>query len=322
MRKIITMLFVLFIFAGITNAQTLEENLQKVGPKYAALYLQPLVDGLGTNINSNYFYSANVPFDKKMPMGFNVGIRLRFMNTFMSSDDQKFNYSYADSFAVSPGVYTKGTYKVQDAPTVIGEDKEAIAKFYDQNGVYVPGQDLTLIGGVLKTTSVPFFLPEITFGTLYGTDASISFLPSVKVGDVGSISFFGFTIRHNISHYFPKSPVDIAIQGGYQGMKFTEPDNNDLWKSGNFFINGQVSKTINFFTGYGALQYENFGADVSYNYVSSSGTKTPVKVSLDGNNNFRLILGGTVRAGFFAFNLDANIGKRFAISSGINFIIL
>ncbi len=322
MRKIITLLFVLFISAGITNAQTLEENLQKVGPNYAKLYLQPLVDGLGTNINSNYFYTANVPFDKKIPMGFNVGVRLRFMGTFMSSDDQKFNYSYADSFSVAPGVYTRGTYKVQDAPTVIGEKTNAVAKFYDQNGVYVPGQDLTLIGGVAKTTAIPFFLPEITFGTLYGTDASVSFLPGVKVGDYGSLSFFGFTIRHNISHYFPKSPVDIAIQGGYQGMKFTEPDNNDLWKSGNFFINGQVSKTFSFFTGYGALQYESYNTDVSYNYVNSTGTKTPVKVSLDGNNNFRLVLGGTVRTGFFAFNLDANIGKRFAISSGINFIIL
>lgn len=322
MRKIITLFFIFLMSASISLAQDgLEDKLQKVGPNYAKLYLQPMVDALGTNMNSNYFYSANVPFDKKIPMGLNLGFRLRFMGTFMSSDDQKFNYSYADSILVS-GSYMKGTYKVQDAPTVIGEDKEPVGKFYDQNGVYVPGQDITLIAGAVKTTTVPFFLPEITFGSLYGTDGSISFLPSVKVGDVGSLSFFGFTIRHNVSHYFPKSPVEVAIQGGYQGMKFTEPDNNDLWKSGNFFINGQVSKTISFFTGYGALQYENFSTDVSYNYVSSTGTKTPVKVSLDGNNNFRLILGGTVRTGFFAFNLDANIGKRFAISSGINFIIL
>lgn len=321
MRKLITLLLVLFISASVTKAQNLEENLQKVGPNYAKLYLQPLVDALGTNLNSNYFFDAHVPFDKKVPMGFNVGIRFRLMNTFMSSDDQKFSYSYADSFAVG-GSYTKGTYRVQDAPTAIVEKTAAIGKFYDQNGNYVSGQDITLIGGVLKTTSVPFFIPEITFGTLYGTDGSISFLPKIKVGDIGSVSYFGFTLRHNLSHYFPKSPVDFAVQGGYQGMYFTEPDNNDLWKSGNFFINGQVSKSYKFLTGYAALQYESFKADFSYNYVSSNGTKTPVKVTVDGNNNFRFVIGGTVRTGFFAFNLDANIGKRFAISSGINFIIL
>ncbi|MFA7361664.1 MAG: DUF6588 family protein [Candidatus Kapaibacterium sp.] len=321
MRKFITLLFVLFISAGIANAQGLEEKLQKVGPDYAKLYMQPLVDALGTNMNSNYFYDAYVPFDKKVPIGFNVGIRFRFMNTFMSSDDQKFNFSYADSIAVGGG-YAKGTYRAQDAPTAIGDKTEAIGKFYDQNGNYVPGQDITLIGGAFKTTSVPFFIPEITFGTLYGTDGSISFLPKIKISDVGSLSYFGFTLRHNISHYFPKSPVDIAVQGGYQGLSFTEPDNNDLWKSGNFFINGQVSKTYKILTGYAALQYENFKADFSYNYLHSNGTKTPVKVTVDGNNNFRFVIGGTVKVGFFAFNLDANIGKRFAISSGINFIIL
>lgn len=322
MKKIITLFTFVLIFAGLANAQDdLGAKLEKVGPNYAKLYLQPLADAIGTNLNSNYFYTAYVPFDKKLPMQFNIGVRLRLMNTFMSSDDQKFNYSYADSFAVSPGVYTKGTYKVTDAPTAIGDKTAAIGKFYDVNGNYVPGQDITLIGGAVKTTSVPLIMPEITFGTLYGTDASISFLPKVKVGDVGSISFFGFTIRHNLSHYFPKSPVDFAIQGGFQGMYLTEPNNNDLWKSNNFFINGQVSKTYEFVTGYAALQYENYKVDVSYNYVNQ-GTNVPVKVTLEGNNNFRAIIGATLRTGFFAFNIDANIGKRFALSTGLNFIIM
>lgn len=323
MVKVVTFFVLAILFAGLAKAQDdLGAKLEKVGPNYAKLYLQPLADAIGTNLNSNYFYTANVPFDKKLPMQFNIGVRLRLMNTFMSSDDQKFSYSYADSVAPSVGsAYIKGTYRVTDAPTAIGDKTEAIGKFYDLNGNYVPGQDITLIGGAFKTTSVPLIMPEITFGTLYGTDASISFLPKIKVGDVGSISFFGFTIRHNLSHYFPKSPVDFAIQGGFQGMYLTEPNNNDLWKSNNFFINGQVSKTYEFVTGYAALQYENFKADISYNYVHQ-GNNVPVKLTVEGNNNFRAIIGATLRTGFFAFNLDANIGKRFAISSGFNFIIL
>ena len=97
MKKIITLFTFVLIFAGLANAQDdLGAKLEKVGPNYAKLYLQPLADAIGTNLNSNYFYTAYVPFDKKLPMQFNIGVRLRLMNTFMSSDDQKFNYSYAD----------------------------------------------------------------------------------------------------------------------------------------------------------------------------------------------------------------------------------
>ncbi len=319
MKKLLLILLFFCVLVNVSYSQDLGERLQKVGSNYAKIYLQPFADALGTNLNSNYFYNANVPFDKKKPVDFHIGIRIRFMNTFLSSDDQKFNFSYTDTAVVS-GTPVVGTYVVQNAPTVIGESDPAIAKFY-YNGTYYPGNDLTLIGGVVKTTSIPLAMPEIMIGSVYGTDATISLLPAVNISDFGKFSFFGFTIRHNLSHYFKDSPVDFAIQGGYQGMALTESNNNDLWKSTNFFINGQVSKTYKFVTGYAALQYEKYKADVSYNYIDN-GVKYPIAFTLDGNNNFRGVLGFSLKAGFFVWNFDVNVGKRVALSSGFNFAIM
>jgi hypothetical protein len=133
---------------------------------------------------------------------------------------------------------------------------------------------------------------------------------------------FGFTIRHNFSHYVKNSPVDYSLLAGYQRMSLTESDDNDLWKSNSYFINGQLSKTFaGLFTAYLGLQYENFEADVSYNYIDN-GDKIPVTFTVEGDNNFRGVIGGTVRTGFFAFNLDANIASQFALSCALNFIIL
>lgn len=320
MKKLILLFsFVSFLFADV-NAQNLEEKLQKVGPEYGKLYLQPLADAMGVNVNSNFFYSASVPFNSKKPVEFNIGLRLRFMNTFMTSEDQKFNFSYQDTGLVM-GLPVLGTYSVTDAPTVIGNENEAIAKF-TYNGVYYPENDIEAIGGIVSTKYVPLFIPEIIFGTVYATDASLILLPTIHVEDFGSFRMFGFTVRHNLSHYIKNSPIDYSIMGGYQRMSLTEEDNNDLWKSKSFFINGQVSKSFaGLLTVYAALQYEKFTADVSYNYVSN-GDKIPVAFSLDGQNNFRGIVGTTLRTGFFAFNLDANVGKKFALSCAFNFIFM
>ncbi len=319
MKKLL--LYFLFLLAASNlHSQSLEENLQQVGPLYGQRYLQPLANAMGLDVNSNLFYNAYVPFDSKKPAQFNIGIRLRLMNTFLSSEDQVFNYSYQDTGLVN-GLPVTGTYTVVNAPTVIGETEPPTAKF-TYNGTYYPENDIQLIGGIVQTKNVPMFIPEIAFGTVYATDASIILLPTISVEDFGSFRMFGFTLRHNLSHYVKNSPVEYALQGGYQRMSLTESDNNDLWKSNSYFINGQLSKTFaKIFTAYAALQYENFEADVSYNYIDN-GDKIPISFKLYGDTKFRGVIGGTVRTGFFAFNLDANIGAKFALSCAFNFIIL
>lgn len=322
MKKLLllfSVVFVSLVSAGL-QAQSLEERLQKVGPNYGKLYVQPLADGMGMDVNSNLFYTAYVPFNSKKPAQFTCGIRLRFMNTFLSSEDQKFNYSYNDTGEVN-GLPVLGTYSVINAPTIIGNETPSVAKF-TYNGTYYPQNDIELIGGIVTTKSIPMFIPEINFGTVYGTDASIILLPTINIHDLGAFRMFGFTIRHNLSHYVKNSPVDYSILGGYQRMSLTETDDNDLWKSNSYFFNGQISKTFaGFFTAYAALQYEHFEADVSYEYVSDS-TEYPVTFTVEGDTKFRGVIGGTLRSGFFAFNLDANIGAKFALSCGFNFIIM
>lgn len=316
-------LILIFLFALVSSnifAQSLEQNLQQVGPIYGKLYVQPLVDAMGTDVNSNFFYTANVPFNSKKPAEFNIGIRLRVMNTFLSSKDQVFDYDYADTGIVN-GVPVEGTYSVVNAPTVIGDKQPAVARF-TYNGVYYPDNDIEVIGGVFKTTSVPLVIPEITFGTVYATDASIILLPTIDITDLGKFRMFGFTLRHNFSHYVENSPVDYSLMVGYQKMSLTEDNDNDLWKSSSYFINGQLSKTFaGLFTPYIAVQYEQFKADISYNYTDN-GENIPVTFSADGATNFRGVLGATVKTGFFAFNLDANLGAKFALSCAFNFIIM
>ncbi|HQY20451.1 MAG TPA: hypothetical protein PK294_12480 [Ignavibacteria bacterium] len=319
MKKLI-LLFLFILISTYASSQTLEENLQQVGPNYGKLYLQPLVDAMGTDVNSNFFYTAYVPYDSKKPVQFNIGLRFRAMNTFLSSVDQVFDYTYSDTLTVN-GVRYSGAYSVENAPTVIGNKTEAVAKF-TSNGVYYPEFDLELIGGIINTTLVPLVIPEITFGTVYGTDASIILLPTIDLNDLGKFRMFGFTLRHNFSHYVKDSPVDYSIMVGYQRMSLTENNNNDLWKSKSFFINGQLSKTFGgIFTPYMAIQYEQFKADISYIF-NNFGQVFPVSFSVDGATKFRGVLGATVKAGFFAFNVDANLGEKFALSCAFNFIIM
>ena len=140
--KKLSLLFLFVLISANAFGQTLEENLQQVGPNYGKLYVQPLVDAMGTDVNSNFFYTANVPYDSKKPVQFNLGIRFRAMNTFLTSVDQVFDYTYSDTLIVN-GVSYSGAYSVVNAPTVIGNKTEAVAKF-TSNGVYYPELDLEL----------------------------------------------------------------------------------------------------------------------------------------------------------------------------------
>ncbi|HMQ67841.1 MAG TPA: hypothetical protein PKA90_02230 [Ignavibacteria bacterium] len=319
MIKLLLFVSIFFLLIRTSYSQNLNIKLSEVGESYAQEYVKPGIDGIGSNINSGFFNTAYVPYNKTKPVEFNFNFSLRFFGTFFPSSSQSFDLSYLDSLEIK-GVTRQVQYSVTNAPTVIGDTRAAIATgYFTDNGDPAPPQEL--IGGIVNTTVLPLFFPQFQFGTIYGTDAAIRFLPKIKVGEYGSFSFFGFAIRHNLDHYFKNAPLNFSIQAGYQINNIDDDTDFRILKGTDYFVNLQASKDFtSVFTLYGGLQLEKYKGEINYVYVQDpNDPNNDIAVSFDqtADDKFRVILGGNLNFGYFNFNLDANISNRFTLTSGL-----
>ena len=268
MKKIISVFLFLFLLLNNSFSQSTDIKLSKVGESYAQEYVKPGIDGIGANINSGFFNTAVVPYNKLQPVSFNINFSLRFFGSFFGESSRSFDLSYLDTVIVE-GVARQVQYSVTNAPTIIGSKENAVATgYFTDNNQPAPPQEL--IGGVINTSVVPLFFPQIQIGNFYGTDAVIRFLPNIDVGEYGRFNFFGFAIRHNLDHYFSNSPFNFAIQAGYQINNVDDNTDFRILKATDFFVNLQASKSFSsLFTLYGGLQFEKYKADINYTYVQN-----------------------------------------------------
>jgi len=116
-------------------------------------------------------------------------------------------------------------------------------------------------------------IPQLEFGSLFGTEALVRFIPPVKMDDkIGKFAFWGIGLKHSISQYFGETGYfDMAAQIVYQGtyLKNSIKESGaeldaraDIWD-----FNIQISKnfwnSIDFYTG---LSYDILNINTNYKY--------------------------------------------------------
>ena len=89
-----TITLALFFYAMLISADSFSQNLNvklsKVSEDYAKAYVKPGIDGIGSNINSGFFNTAEVPFNKSKPVEFNFNFSLKFFGSFFPSSSRSF----------------------------------------------------------------------------------------------------------------------------------------------------------------------------------------------------------------------------------------
>lgn len=290
MRKSTAMLILAFFLSSVTYAQV-GDRFEKLSESNMKSYAQPFATALGTALNSGGYHSASIAD----LFGFSISFRAMYI---MVPDDQT---------TFTPSV--PAGYTASQTATIFGKDGKAFA---GPNGyiVYPPGIDIT---------SVPFAIPQVA-GSFMGTELMLRYFPKISIGET-DLNFFGFGVRHSVSRYIPLVPVDIAVQFLYNSLTVT-----DLIDLSNIAFNAHASKSFGLFTLYGGLQYESTTFDVTYDIKGDPSSGDPglqqdkqVKVSIDGDNNFRFTLGGALTLAVVVLNVDFSLGSQSVISSGLSF---
>jgi hypothetical protein len=345
-----TVIFFMLIFSGISllSAASLDETLESLSGTAAKAYVTPIVSGFGTNINGGWFHKS----PKSSFLGLNFEIGLVAMATMFGDEDEHFStegnfrFNYSQALQLTENVdenvrdYVIEAILMQEfvigmfGPTIIGPDDEYInLVFYEKeieftddlgnsDSVIVPGKTIeTEIYGILNgLPALPMFAPQISIGTVFGTQFTARFLPPYEIEDLGEVSYYGAGLQHNIKSWLPLPlPVDVSLSGFYQTLNL-----GDYVSAGGFAAGFNVSKTFGprmlSVTPYAGFMLESSKMEFAYDYdVSPDIDPLKIKFQIEGENKSRLIIGSSFRVGVLHLNADYNIGNYNSATLGFAF---
>jgi hypothetical protein len=274
-------------------AQTdLETALKQYNSQTVKGYIQPLADMFGANMQAGFYHSAAIPSS-----GFHFSFQIIGMGSLL--DDSQKEY-----VAPTPEGWTPASFKTA---TIFGGKGTEVSHSINP-GLKYKGSD-----GIFNTKFVPLAAPQITIGSLFGTELSFRFVPIPKMSEdqFPSGSLWGVGLRHSISQYIDDSPVDIAVGGFMSSFKF-----GDLIDFKGYAVGAQASKEFSILILYTGMSYEK--SDMNLKYTTTDPSVAPlVDMNLNGANNFRFTVGAGLSLWIIHLFADANFGTVTNFSAGI-----
>jgi hypothetical protein len=350
-------------FAQENDERSLEETLSLLSGDAAAQYVAPISSSFGANLNSGWFHRA--PGAKKLGFNFEAGVVA--MGSFFPDDANHFDVQGQFRFSASeanllldfmeesngvdidlvPGLRTGLVASITAEPndvgisgaTVIGAAADSITIAYD-GGTYsyqglnyaVPAQSVKLpvggFGDLADISLLPLMAPQLTVGTVWGTQFTLRYLPAVELNaELGEFKYSGFGIQHNPAVWLDmKLPVDLAASFFTQKMEV-----GSLFECSSTAMGLNASKTIGWrflnLTPYAGFMWEDASMKVNYDFIveipdtSNPGQTVqdvvPISLDLASENSSRLTAGLNVRVGIINWNVDYSMAKYAAISTGV-----
>jgi uncharacterized protein DUF6588 len=333
-----------FIASSFSFAQ---QDIEKLSEDAAKEYVSPLINAIGSNLNSGWITKA--PFLKMH--GLDIDFELVGIGTFTDNSPKNFaitgnvmlQESYADRMVANlpPGIREVARDSLMrqlvpvnvSGPTISGSGEIQFTYAGSTMDIIYNNQAYTVhIDSVTETTSVkgldmgivPLAAVQLSIGTLAGTKISLRYLPPVNFNSsIGKITSYGFAIQHNPLVWFKKEmPFDLALSYSFNKMSI-----GDMFKSTASQFGIMAGKTFGAdlvsFTPYIALSLESASTDVNYNYsyTDSDGNSYTQRISFtsESANNLRFRLGGALRLSVVTLHADYNFARHNSVSAGLGF---
>jgi len=287
MKRYILLMSCIFLSLMVftLQAQDIEDNVSKYTSVNGKLYLQPLADSFGANLNSGFFYSAKIK-----TFGLHIDFGIKAMYAPIPAEKKTFTPQPEMGWQPPAGT---------TLPTVFGDENEVTV-----NGIIFPG-------GVWNTDYFPLAVPQLTIGSFMGSDFTLRYVKYKIDDEIGDIKLYGWGIRHSLSQYIPLMFVDIAA--AYYHQRFTVGDLVDATAT---FAGLQASYSVSVLTLYGAVGIEQSTLDISYLYTEA-GQSMEITFDLKGENHFRTTIGAALDLYVMKIHADYNMSSQKVISGGV-----
>jgi hypothetical protein len=350
------------------RGQDLKGAIENLATDAARAYVRPVVSGFGSDLNTGWFHRA--PKAQKLGFNVEVGFvamgtlfnkkdkRFSVTKDLMITGDEATRL--ATTFVENDPTLSQltGTFKDQAIATIANEiadqvvnvtiagatfignkedsvkltiNNDIIFTYNSQSYTMQNGQETNLgVGGLLDAPVVPLLAPQLTLGTVMGSQLTVRYVPTVKLRDeVGKVQYFGIGIQHNPGVWFPQPlPVDLAVAFYTQNLK-----QGKLFEATATAYGITASKQFGFrflnLTPYAGFLLESsemkFRYDYSYEVPDGTGGLTTetaqIKFTEKGKNKNRITIGTNVRFLMVNINADYSFARNSAYSAGINFAL-
>jgi hypothetical protein len=188
------------LFAVLVNISVFPQSIDDFIGKYKESngqgYVQPFADVFGASFNTGLFHNAMI---KKM--GFQAYLGVVTTAAFIPDKRKTF-------MATTEGNFTP--VKTEEVPTILGP-ADPVEVSGDGGTVYV-------FPGGLNASMLPFAVPQLTLGSVFGTDVTVRYYAYSVNDDIGKLNLLSLGIRHSISQYFSALPLDLAV--GFYRQQF------------------------------------------------------------------------------------------------------
>ena len=344
----IVMMLIVFCF-GILTAGDLEENLSVMLANNAEMYVQPLVTGFGSSMNSGLYKRAKCTTGKlPLPIGFDVNIIVSaslvpdedlnydyyFMDNTIDFDLQSIDASLPNVTMSMSDLYTADK---DETPTISGDEEGAVITPKTQSDVIDaliaemdPANSTveTAYRAALNSSysSISSLIPEFQFPD----GSNIPAIPSANVQLNVRIPFgieLGLRgappyeipnvgklkmLGFGVRKNIPVPIVDVAVGGFYQILTI-----GNVFEAKNINVHTEIGKTLGI-PGFKISPYLGVGMDkstVDLTYTILGGTipgnseDQEIEFNMEGENKFRTNLGFSLQIALLHLQGEYSIGK-------------
>jgi len=324
MKSVVRMLiivagFLVSVWSAALTQDDLGAQLSKVAGQNAVNYVTPLLSGLGADLNSGFYHSA----DLHDILGFDIGVKLGA--TWMKDEDKVFDFVLPDQIVYSGVTLRAGTdYDkiVSGSPTAVGEKSGKDVKV-KSTSAFGPlrGQTIFTTPQGFNLKAAPLVMPQAAIGLPLGIEVIGRFIPTVTLPeDAGKVNYFGFGIRHDLDQYIPMFPIDVAVHFMTQKLSLSDKTDKKVLSASGTAYGIEVSKAFALLTLYGGYQIEKSSWDIEPYSYSDPSTGTSVRLdgfSVEGKNKSRFHAGVRLLLLFINIHADYSFATQPVVAAGV-----
>ncbi len=325
-----------FLTSRPAFAQQLPDIIADVGAEYAELYLQPVVNAFGADINAGLIHTAKVG-GGALPFDLFLGVKV--MGALIPDIDRTLNIAYETPYTFHGPDGNRYdlpvTFQINDGPTIFGDTSPGTVTGNVRQTVH-PGADgldntsddividstlsFNVLPGLYDGSIAPLAVPQLGIGSLAGTDLIVRYLPRVSQEDYGHLEFVGIGLRHSVDRYIPGLSFRIAGHFMVQRLLITNTAGEEIFSTSSLAAGVAISKTFVFLTLYAGIQTEETTVNVDYTFGDELSEIEGENISFElaGDTTLRGMAGASLKLGPFLVNVEASQGNhRTVLAAGV-----
>lgn len=308
----------------------IEELLQESvvdGRKLIGAYVDPFMKSLSLGLNQGWYNTAK---PHKI-----AGVDLTITVNAMTIPDDEVLFR-PDKLGLTSVELAPSSANFPYAPTMVGPDREPTFRLKSDPTRTFQGPAGLNLEEEIGSNKVPVPMVHLGFGLPKGTDIKFRYIPTLNVGDDGTVKMFGVGVMHDIKQWIPGiklMPFDLSAFVGFTKFELQSQldadnaqnaDQRGIFTMNSTTVQAVIGKKFSVITFYGGFGYNiaksNIALKGQYD-INGDGDevdqfeKDPVDLKFAASGP-RATIGTRLKLAVFTFHADYTIQKYKCLTVG------